>query len=414
MKHSVLYPDKDILLTNLGIVRILSILFILLCGTIRFVVIKFVVIKLLFSDAFKTFNKIKFYKYYVTSGVIGYIGAEAIKRNATFFTKLRYSFLTMDWGLLILAMDAVSDVEGADDKYSEELNVACYYQLCEKIAKSNDHYNKVFEENIRVILNSLPQNATSFRAKTPMSNVSLYLVSKINKKMPWIIPKKNQSILQITIRALEECALLCKGQIDSFRQKLCDDKYNLYWYCKDVIYNKTIYIYSFIYLFAQDDEEGINASKLGQALLLANDLYLNRQLLDDMNDIAVDTNDGIFAGPSYLLCSDFNGKQEGNNSLYATLVEETSRRIEVTSLRQYSASFKINIRTNPGLSIDNLLQSTIPKLLISIIEDEKRYLPLYDTFMAFLQTCPRTVPLTTLFYFRCGKSLMKAKKIAYS
>ncbi len=317
----------------------------------------------------------------------------------------------MDWGLLILVIDAVSDVEQAEDEYCEKLNVVCFKLLFEKLAEANQVYEKEFVSSITLILKHSLHDIEKFNPVTPLSSISIFLAKRIKRKMNWVSPVNKKVPLEITLRAIRECAILCKGQIDSFKQKKCDDLHDIDWYCDNVLYNKTIYIYSFIYLFPQTELEGLDAIKLGDALLTVNDMYLNRQLLDDLNDIEIDTHDGIYAGPSYILCNKF-GKQKHNSPLSNYLVSEVMKRnVTAPYLDQNAELFGRYLKTSPSKAIQALFESGIPNALIEMIEDEHRYQNSYKNLLNTLQDNPKTKLLATLFYYRCGKSLLKAKAL---
>lgn len=383
-------------------------LVILAIASVRFFYIKHVFLLLHFPHTRKSFKAVNLYKYYITSGVIGFISCDSIKRNPSYFIKLKYSFLTMDWGLLILLIDAVSDIEKPNKAYSRQLNLKCYQILCDSLIKLNETYRATYKEVYKSIFRE--ENAHfDFNPETPLTELSLFFATKIKNKMSWILPKDGkQNSIQILNKAIFEGALLCKGQIDSIDQIYCDETHNFSWYCNEVIYNKTVYIYSFMYFFATDDEEGEKAENVGKALLLANDMYLNRQLLDDMNDIEIDTHDGIYAGPSYLLCSGF--KIHSDNSLEKEIINHFRKKlVNNYEVEKNAEQFKNHICKTPSKSVLAIFASPIPSGIIQIIEDENRYRIHYYQYSYFVQEHPKESRLSALFYYRCGKSLKKAK-----
>jgi hypothetical protein len=395
-----------------GIIELLKILPVLLYSAGRFVFIKYGLFRVKFPEATEAVAAIKLIKYITTSGVIGYLSAGAIRPDLRYYQKMRYSRFIMDWGLFILILDGVSDYEKCDDEYSEEINIFCYKIIGNKIVETNGRLKNAYSDILRTVLNTNIPNNRDFNPQTPLSEVSMYLAYRIASKIPGILYCEDEKAEELAVKSLHEVAALCKGQIDSVKQKKYSKNYNWKWYSKNVLNNKTIYIYSIIYLFAQNNKESENANKLCESLLLVNDLYLNRQLLDDMNDIKEDCMDQIYAGPAYLLVDELEDYTSSPDDVCSYIPAQIKNRTADISFKSQQANlFHSQLSDNPEMAALTLINSGVPDTIIQIIEDAKRFESKYVALQTYLEKYSNVVPLSTLFYYRCSKSLMKAKRI---
>lgn len=275
--HKILSSSYKLNLFNLNKFQIVSFM-----GLLFFVNIYYRLYYLLKHSIHSRIHKkiklnIKMYKRYVHASTLGYLASAYILSPRKFIRNLKGGALFSNWAIAILTIDYIMDDLNLD--YSTSIQfIEDFKNLMSGRRSYSINYDKyTFHRESKSLKNAL--------------RICKNFGESIKK---WDTPLKREF--------LDKLEIFLDGQHSTILQKEFSMAQDYNWYWESLVNQKSVYFYlAPLTLFSKTKVERARLNKIESEFKKLNQCYYHWQLLDDVVDYRKDLNNGVNAGPVYLL-----------------------------------------------------------------------------------------------------------------
>jgi hypothetical protein len=352
---------------------------------------------------------LKIKKYFFAAGLSGVIISHSIhgKRNGSAKNRTDYSLLLSYWAVLLITLDSYSDLEKNDKRKSITANLVCAKQIIETILQNGIVIPNEILTKFYLWLNSYGSDLVIDTHCSIMSSIiyfsecfSQYFSKCLNHISDEAILKKNLNEIIIALMNLMD------GQIKSLNQSTCSSIYNWQWYYYEVLKNKFDNIFiSALYIFPKDESQILKTNLLIEGIKAVNELFLHRQILDDLIDFEEDIDNGIMATPTYILLA---YDDIDNNQIDEELAKSILNKIEISKCYK-KGTFSALWNKDMNLLKEIIIKNKILNIFFETIENTERSNLVINKIETIISTRPEIGDSIIIYYRRTIKSYLKFK-----
>lgn len=343
-------------------------------------------------------KEINILKSFFRAGIAGSIVYSSVfnKKNIALVQNVRCSCLFGYWAILLQVSDLIAD--SGEYKYSEAVlfnltisdKIVETFDACENYSsfKGHKNYYKQWKK----------QKLAHYHLKEEALNLPEVLV-KIIARFNALIKQYMADIKDSDIKneminyLVKDFVELMDGQIKSQGQKEDKNSRGWDWYKEYVLTQKLDKIFvAPLWLVCTDKDNLDSLKKLQEGIMLISNIFVHRQILDDMIDMENDQNNNILSTPSYII------KYYDLNKIPQDDFGKRCLEYFHKEQKYIKGSFTYNWdRSNIKKTIEIIKHSGILQLYCSIVNmnlsSEK-----HKCFIVFLTRNPKVETILKLYY----------------
>lgn len=359
----------------------------------------------------KLIARLKIKKYFLSAGVSGALISRCIHGDSKIAKARRvdYSILFSYWAVLLIALDSYSDLEHIDKQRAISANLKIAGVIIERMIRQNILIPEIKLNSFYKWLNSYDADLLSNEDSSMMSFIT-YFTEKFSDSMISCLKheESEEIVAQNTLQIIDALMKLMNAQINSLNQSVCSEIYDWDWYSTNVLRSKFDYIFiSVLKIFPQNEIQARRINYLLEGIEAVNEIYLHRQILDDLIDFEEDIDNEIFATPSYILMAYDLNKMNSNKEIFVSEILEKIKASGKYTKGDFIKSWNVkNFRLCKAL----IRQSGILKYFVEVIENEKRTMEISKKISDVMDECPEIRDCILIYFSRAVKSFKNFKK----
>lgn len=358
----------------------------------------------------KSTKALKLRKYYLLAGISGVIISRCIHQGHKTINRICYAKLFSYWAILLITLDAYSDLERNDNEKVVTLNIYCATLIIHCFQKKGIPIPEEIESQFSWWKHNFKQNGEV--SDSPLIRCIFFICDKFGESASICFGnvKNNKAIEENVGKMIKLLIKLMTAQLESLHQSSFSNKYDWTWYTNHVLENKFDPIFSSVLMaFPRNQRQVVNVSNLLMGMDVINRLFLHRQILDDLLDADEDIDNDILATPGYMLIDYDTGDLDSDG--LAAIIKHRLRNNKNYARGSFFDAWKNN---DKKMCKSLIIRSGIVMEFINIIEDVSRRKPLIDQLNLIIKNSPQLRNGLLFYYLRSSRSLAKLKKKVFS